>query len=120
MTTCSVKVQKENGVKLYDEECGQFVFKSKFCEKHYIEHLGYLMFKYNVDPVDNLDLVELRKLLARHNIAHSSQATKLQLVQVVKEKLPIKKSVPTVRQLLGTGNCSQSASYTTPASSSYY
>lgn len=73
---CSVMEQKRisNGYK--DEICGRSTEFAGLCRLHYIEYLGQLIFKNNVDPIDIFEVYELELVLKRSNVQVSKSLDK--------------------------------------------
>lgn len=65
---CPVMEQKRisNGYK--DESCGRSTEFAGLCRLHYIEYLGQLIFKNNIDPIDIFEVYELELVLKRNNV----------------------------------------------------
>ncbi|PAA78394.1 hypothetical protein BOX15_Mlig033604g2 [Macrostomum lignano] len=66
--TCNVMEQKESG-NLVDEACGRPVEgHAKLCGKHYKEYLVSLINKNRLDPVEVMDVEQLKETCRRHKI----------------------------------------------------
>jgi len=108
---CRLVEQKEDGGRKYDEPCGNDAPEgyAGLCEKHYKEYLVQLINNNGLDPVDVMDVDQVKRLMERHHIEIPAQP-KLpkkngylkKLKQIVKEKIPLKdlrnKAAPPLQQ----------------------
>jgi hypothetical protein len=60
--------QKRHGNGYKDSICGRSVEFSPLCRMHYIEFLGQLIMKNNIDPINMFENYELELVLKRNNI----------------------------------------------------
>ncbi|XP_023225612.1 uncharacterized protein LOC111626457 isoform X2 [Centruroides sculpturatus] len=95
---CQVMEQKETPQGMKDDICGKEVEQeyAGLCRIHYVEYLGNLVNKYNIDPLpifteDDLEMVLKRaqiRLPSRQN-HESHQQQREKLIKLIQEKLPL-------------------------------
>ncbi|XP_075733443.1 uncharacterized protein LOC119176303 isoform X2 [Rhipicephalus microplus] len=96
---CQVPEQKETRDGFKDDVCGRTVEEGTagLCRMHYVEYLGQLIFKSDIDPVPIFDVEELELVLKRANIRLPSRY-KLSdreyqdvLIKVINTDVPLEK-----------------------------
>ncbi|XP_068220489.1 E3 ubiquitin-protein ligase lubel [Palaemon carinicauda] len=95
---CLVQEQKELPDGLKDDICGRIVPNgyAGLCKTHYLEYLGRLVYKFNLDPLPLMGEEDLRYVLRRENLqapkripGEKPQDFLERLNELIKEHLPL-------------------------------
>jgi len=110
---CIILEQKEeeDGGRKYDEPCGKAAPEgyAGLCEKHYKEYLVQLINNNGLDPVDAMNVEEVKRLMEKHYIEIPAPRNLLgkygylkKLKKIAKKKIPLKdlrnKAAPPLQQ----------------------
>ncbi|XP_013778597.1 uncharacterized protein LOC106463128 isoform X1 [Limulus polyphemus] len=103
---CQVMEQKETLSGLADDICGKEVLEGHagLCRLHYVEYLGELVRKHNIDPLTIFNIDELELVLKRATLRlpvklrqDSEEQYREKLIKNIEKELPIRKITTTLR-----------------------